>query len=307
MAIQYFHDRKKFTIGLKEERFMSLDQANEMRHDRNLLKDTAALEPGPLDGIDFSLFGSRGGGPGILLRSRLRADVEWHRAHMTELDRALVSIVTVNDRVAKSVNEVERIFADNDLSQDGRIRRASDVYQVAVDVCEHWLLIHIKEALNTLEQAEQLVRLAELPEKKLDESDSVRELRMAEVRGWFFNLLEAIQGETLERLGREARLEQLAAVQNDPCGRLRVPKLIVDGARVAAIRAQNGDFCLVELMDSRDFLDSLKWRCIGLSRLLRGWAVDRGLTLAEGTNAFESIADEALARSEDFLRVVEDR
>ena len=84
-------------------------------------------------------------------------------------------------------------------------------------------------------------------------------------------------------------------------------KLILDAARVEAIRKQGGDFVLVELMDARDVLHSLKWRAGALSRLLRGWAQDKGLKLAEPVNAFELLADEALARSEDFLRVVEDR
>lgn len=307
MAIQYFPDRKKFTIGLKEERIMSLEQANAMRRERNLLKDTAALEPGPLDGLDYNLFGREGHGPGILIRSILSRDAEWHRAHMAVLDRELFSIATGHGRLEKTVAEVERIFQDRDLSQDGKAKRASDVYEILLSVSEHWMVTKIKEVINALEAAEELVRLAEKPEPDLDTEQSVLELRRAEVRTWFFTMPEPSQGTALERFGKEARLEQLAAVQNDPCGRLRVSKLIVDSARVEAIRAQGGDFILVELLDARDTVEALKWRCAGLSRLLRGWAADRGLKLAEGTNAFELLADEALARSEEFLRVVEDR
>jgi hypothetical protein len=307
MAIQYFHDRKKFTIGLQEERVMSQDQANAMRHERNLLKNTAALEPGPLDGIDYTLFGNAGHAPGILLRSFLSKDAEWHRAHMPVLDRDLASIASGHGRLDKSLSEIGRIFEDKDLSPEGRTKRASDVFEVLLAVVEHWLTTKTKETINKLEAAEELFRLAEKPLPNPDEDAAVKELRRSEVRAWFFGLSEPSQGEALERFGREARLEQLAAVQNDPCGRLRVSRLIVDSARIAAVRAQGGDFILVELMDARDMIDALKWRASGLSRLLRGWAADRGLKLAEGTNAFELLATEALARSEEFLRVVEDR
>lgn len=307
MAIQYFHERKKFTVGLQEERFMSQDQANAMRSERNLLKDVAALEPGPLDGIDFSLFASEGAGPGILLRSLLQTDTEWHRVHLAVLDRELSSIATGHGRIDKSLTEIERIFTDRDLSQDGKIKRASDVFQIVLSVIEHWLSIKVKEQVNHLEAAEELVRLAEKPEKTAGEEASVLELRRSEVRTWFFGLSDPAQNEALERFGQDVNLMGLEAVQNDPAGRFRAPKLILDAARVDAIRRQGGDFILVELMDARDTLDALKWRAGALSRLLRGWAADKGLKLTEPTSAFEIIADEALEKSEEFMRVVEDR
>ena len=307
MAIQYFPDRKKFTIGLKEERFMSLDQANAMRHERNLLKDTAALEPGPLDGIDFTLFGSEGAGPGILLRSILRTDTEWHRVYMAVLDRELSGHASAGDRLAGVLEKIRIIFGDRDLTQAGKASRAGDLFDTVVKISEHWFTVRVKEQINALEKAEELVRLAEKPEKVADESDAVRELRRAEIRSWFFSLPDPAQAEHIERFGQTVNLLGLEAVTNDPAGRFRVSKLILDAARVEAVRRQGGDFCLTELMDARDVLHSLRWRAGAVSRLLRGWAADKRLTLPEPVNAFEVYADEALARSEDFLRVVEDR
>lgn len=307
MAIQYFPDRRKFTIGLQEERFMSIDQANAMRHERNLLKDTAALEPGPLDGIDYDLFGREGHGPGILLRSLLSRDSEWSRVFMSVLDRELAAIATGHGRLTNTLAEIERIFANRDLTPEGKVNRSGAIFETFLAVVDHWLVTKVKEAVNDLQKAEELVRLAEKPEKTADEDASVRELRRSEVRTWFFSLPDAAQAEHTERFGQTAQLGPLDAIRNDPAGRLRVSKLILDAARVAAIRAQGGDFILVELMDARDVLHSLRWRAGAVSRLLRGWAADKRMTLPEPVNAFESIADEALARSEDFLRVVEDR
>ena len=305
MAIQYFHDRKKFTIGLKEERFMSLDQANAMRHERNLLKDTAALEPGPLDGIDYNLFGSEGAGPGILLRSLLRTDTEWHRVYMAVLDRELSGHASAGDRLAGVLEKIRIIFGDRDLTQAGKASRAGDLFDTVVKISEHWFTVRVKEQVNALEKAEELVRLAEKPEKIVDESDAVRELRRAEIRTWFFSLPDPAQAEHIERFGQTINLLGLEAIQNDPAGRFRVSRLVLDAARVEAIRRAGGDFILTELADARDTLHALKWRCAGLSRLLRGWAADRGLKLSDPDNSFEVLADEALARSEEFLRVVE--
>jgi hypothetical protein len=124
------------------------------------------------------------------------------------------------------------------------------------------------ELLEKLSKTERLVEGALLPLPRQGQDAMIREIRAAEVRSYIAGLDEPDRMGAVLQFGEGAKLEALAAMQDDPRGRDFVSAEILNEARLQAILAQDGQFLLDELEDDRNMLSGAADRMTWVETLL---------------------------------------
>ncbi len=300
MSIKISDDRASIIVGNKTFN-ITPEQAAKARTNRNITKSTMAVTPSRLADVDLVL-GSEGRAPGIALRAILARDTDWTRENLDDVDAKLAGAVSVCGFAAVA-ERVHKILGDKMLSAEGQRQAAVQAFAPALARLKTWLYRVAGELVEELHEAEGLVVAALMPEKIPGQDAAVAELRAQEIRSHFFGLNEHQQAEALTTYGEKVALEQLASVTNDPAGRFRVDKMSLDLTRCEAIQRQHGDFVLVNLEDTRDRLDSAKWRATSLHKVFEGWAADQYLPLEASTRPWESLIEKELERSRAFLAI----
>lgn len=298
MSVKIADDRASIMVGAKAFS-LTPEQADKARIIRNVTQDTMAATTSKLTDVELVL-GSEGRAPGIALRAILSRDTDWTRENLDDVDARLVGAVSVC-KLGQAADRVREIQTDKMLSAEGQRQTAVQAFAPALARLEGWLYRVAGELVEELHEAEGLVTAALMPEKIPGQDSAVAELRSQEIRSHFFGLNEHQQAEAMTRFGEKVALEQLSAVTNDPAGRFRVDKRALDLTRCEVVQRQGGDFVLVNLEDTRDRLDSAKWRMTGVHKIFAGWAADRNLAMEPSTRPWEALIEKELERSQAFL------
>lgn len=227
---------------------------------------------------------------------------EYRRLRLLALDERIYSYFG-EAKVGQSMDKVRAIMTDNDLTPEARQKRASAEFKTVIDRVHRYFANVMTECLEKLNRTERFVQAALQPIPRQGQDALIGEMRAAEVRGYIAGLDEGQRMQAVLGFGNGAKLEALAAMQDDPRGRDFVKSEIMNEARLQAIRAQDGQFLLDELADDRDMLQGAASRMTWVETLLWDGAKLMGLQPEKHYMPWHVMAQSAIDESKKILEI----
>lgn len=233
-------------------------------------------------------------------KNMLSNEDEYRRLRLRALDERIYAYFG-EAKVEQSMGRVRAIMTDIDLTPEAKQKRAAIEFKGTIDRVHRFFAKVMTEMLEKLNQTERYVQAALQPIPRQGQDALIGEMRAAEVRGYIAGLDEGQRMEVVLGFGKGAKLEALAAMQDDPRGRDFVKAEIINEARLQAILAQDGQFLLDELSDDRDMLQGAASRMTWVETLLWDGAKLMGMEPEKHYMPWHGMAQSAIDESKKIL------
>ncbi|NCC04821.1 MAG: hypothetical protein EOM37_12470 [Proteobacteria bacterium] len=233
-------------------------------------------------------------------KNMLQNEDEYRRLRLSALDERIYRYFG-EAKVEQSMDKVRAIMTDIDLTPEAAKRRAAIEFKGTIQRVHRFFASIMTECLEKLNQTERYVLAALQPIPRQGQDALIGEMRAAEVRGYIAGLDTGERAQAVLGFGNGAKLEALAAMQDDPRGRDFVSAEILNEARLQAILAQDGQFLLDELEDDRNMLSGAADRMTWVETLLWDGAKLMGMEPEKHHLLWHGMAQSAIDESKKIL------
>lgn len=235
------------------------------------------------------------------LRGIIASDSQWMRERLQDFDNELAHALDASG-LASVVEKSKAIKSDTRYTPQAK-------QQMIREAFGRGILTHFEDRaadamaslVKALRNTETVIYYALMPTPPEKGAETVRELRLQEVRAYLTETLEEERPGVVLKFGESAALEALAALVDDPAKRGLVSEKMLSMAKLRALKSMEVDFLALNLELAREVVLTSARRITAVGLAVTAVAKDFGVVAPGLAFNFEQRAAAEIERSESFL------